>query len=419
MLQNIDTLNTIQLPSLGEGIEHGAVVAITVAVGDTIEKEQTIIEVETDKATMEVPSPIAGIVEAILIEEGADISVGQDIIRLQSESIQLPNLETDTEPPETPISEVLESEIVAISTDTDSKQEPIAHDIKIYKSSSPSTSTNRATPKAKKLARELNVDIGLISNNNEFISEQKIKYHVSQGQHSTQASPVVTQVDHTKWGNTSEKPMTGMQRATSQNMTESWRTIPHAWLTENANVTALERHRKEINKTNEIKLSATIFVIKAVAHALNQFPIFNASIDLKKQMVIYKDYINIGVAVDTEFGLYVPIIKQVNTLSLTQIAQELSHLSELAKSRKLSKQDMEGGTITISNLGGIGTSSIFPVILSPQVSIIGLASFQTINEEKYLPMTIGFDHRIINGADAARFIQYLKSLIETPVKMLA
>lgn len=407
MLQNIETTNRILLPSLGEGVESGIVVGILIIVGDQIEKEQTIIEVETDKATMEVPSPASGTVQEILIKEGDTIEVGQVIIHLKDDLSSSP-----------PTGNIKEIEEVNEQSDTHIPEKEIVHNELMNTSINVESTSHRATPKAKKLARELHVDINSINNKGESITVNRVKTHVSQTNHGLPSLVNDPTFDHTIWGQTEEQPLTGMQRATSQNMSLSWSTIPHAWLTENANITKLEALRKDINTDNEIKLSATVYIIKAIAHALEKFPLFNASLDLARETIVYKKYINVGVAVDTEFGLYVPVIKRANQLPLNAIASELKKLSELAKNRKLSKDDMEGGTITLSNLGGIGTSSIFPIILSPQVAIIGISSYQKQMEDKLLPVTIGFDHRIINGADAARFIQHIKTLLESPVKML-
>ena len=162
----------------------------------------------------------------------------------------------------------------------------------------------------------------------------------------------------------------------------------------------------------------TVFIIKAVTQCLREFPLFNASLDLERNQVIYKNYYNVGVAVDTEHGLYVPVIKNVEGMGLHGIGAELVRLSSAAKDKKLNASDLEGGNFTISNLGVMGTTAIFPIILSPQVGILGVAGYQIRDEQKFLPLTVGFDHRIINGADAARFINHLKTILEEPYLMI-
>lgn len=207
-------------------------------------------------------------------------------------------------------------------------------------------------------------------------------------------------------------------KATVANMEKSWREIPHAWLTDMADITSLEAKRKAINQYHKLSVSTTIFIIKAIAKALEEFPIFNASLDMQSQSIIYKDYINIGIAVDSQDGLYVPVLRDANKKSLSHLSDELKELSEKAVSKKLTLSDLEGGNFSISNLGGIGTTSIFPLVVPNQVAILGVARYQQVDNKKHLPLTIAFDHRIINGADAARFLQFVISLLGNPIKIL-
>lgn len=217
--------------------------------------------------------------------------------------------------------------------------------------------------------------------------------------------------------------MSGIAQATSKNMTTAWSKIPHAWLQEKADITALEAKRQLYKgqvKEAGGSLTITAILVKVMAKALEKFPLFNTSLDERTQEVIYKSYIHIGVAVDTEKGLVVPKIENAHQKSITEIALGLSEISQKARNKKLTAQDLEGATFTISNLGGIGTTSIFPIVNFPQVAILGIAASKKealwIEDEfqprLLMPMTIGFDHRVINGADAARFLQYVKQLLE-------
>ena len=229
--------------------------------------------------------------------------------------------------------------------------------------------------------------------------------------------------DFAKWGTIRKETMTGIAQATSKNMTTAWSNIPHAWLQEKADITDLEKKRQVYKakvKEQGGSLTITAILVKVIAKALEEYPIFNASIDTANKEVIFKEYIHIGVAIDTEKGLVVPKIENANQKNITQIAQELGDLSQRARNKKLTADDLLGATFTISNLGGIGTTSIFPIVNHPQAAILGLAASKKEAvwiEERFqprllMPMTIGFDHRIINGADAARFLQYIKQLLE-------
>ena len=217
--------------------------------------------------------------------------------------------------------------------------------------------------------------------------------------------------------------MAGITQATSKNMTTTWSQIPHAWLQEKVDITDLEAKR-QIHK-HQVKqkggaLTITSILVKVISKALEEFPIFNTSLDANTNEIIYKDYINVGVAVDSNRGLMVPVLRDSNTKGIVEISQDLVQLSEKVKSKKISPDELQGGTFTISNLGGIGTSAIFPLVNHPQAAILGVAAStkeavwinNAFEPRLLMPLTIGFDHRIINGADAARFLKYVKELLE-------
>lgn len=401
------------LPSLGEGIEKGTIVSVLVSQGDNIEKEQSVVEVETDKVTMEVPSSLEGVIVKILVNEGDEVAVGQALLEVESEGGQPEKSE-----------EKAEVEVVKEEPQSDNETPP---DQTVKRTEIPQNPAIRrerkeglrVTPKARKLARELGVGLSSVATAQDVILEEDIKYHIKVSplnNAATQSASILP--NFSEWGNTHTESMSAVMKATAKNMMQSWREIPHAWLQTEADVTETEVQRKELNKVYELKISLTVFIAKAVAKTLQDFPKFNSSIDYQAQEIIYKDFINIGIAADTEHGLFVPVIKNVDQLSLSQISTSLTDLATRAKDKKLKMDELQGGNFTISNLGGFGTTGIFPVILPPQVAILGVASYQVREGRKFLPLTIGFDHRVIDGADAGRFLQRLNIYLENPLKLL-
>lgn len=414
----------IKLPSLGEGVEKGIVVAILVKAGDKIVPDQPLLEVETDKVTAEVPSEYAGVVTSILVSIGDEVPEGAVIIKMEVESAGAKEEVVVEKVAETKEEKPIESKlIVAVPSVLAAENiEPVS-----------SVDHNRgkkfrASPLARKVAREIGVDILKVSavDNGSRVSVLDVKNFAKQqlASQSKGSVPPVSLPDFSKYGSVKRVSMSGIAKATSRNMTQSWTHIPHAWLQEKADITTLEKTRKSLKE--EVKeqggaLTITILIVKAIAKALEKYPLFNASIDTNSKELIYKDYINIGVAVDTDRGLVVPVIRNVAHKSLTTLSIELTELSVKAREGKLKGEDLSGATFTISNLGGIGTTGIFPIVNFPQAAILGVAasSIESIwMEDKFeprlmMPMTIGFDHRIINGADAARFINYIKRILET------
>lgn len=405
------------LPSLGEGIESGTVVSILIKVGDTIEKEQSLIEVETDKVTMEVPSNYEGKVSKIRVKLGDQISVGEALFEIESEEH---GVEEVVHPAEEAEAQIDSTENIEDPSETSAfPKNGIPQNPAIRRERKEGL---RSTPKARKLARELGVGISTVATMNDVIVADDIKSHL-RANHRGYIEDVpqgpASLPNFSKWGSTHTESMPAVMKATARNMMQSAGEIPHAWLQAEADITETEIHRKELNEYYGLKISLTVFIAKAVAKTLREYPKFNSSLNYHSQEIIFKDYVNIGVAVDTEHGLFVPVMKNVDQLSLSQIATTLSDLAERAKSKKLKMDELEGGNMTISNLGGFGTTAIFPIILPPQVAIIGVASFQNRDQRKYLPLTIGFDHRIIDGADAGRFLKRLVGYLKNPVNILA
>ena len=414
------TVSEIKLPSLGEGIEKGTIIAIHVTVGETIVSEQTLLEVETDKVVVEVPADFGGEITDILVTIGDEIGEGTPIAKILGSTSDVAADEILTEVPKV---------IAPVNSDIEASTRPNRIKSSDLATKKTRNGKYRASPLAKKIAREIGIDLATIplTSQSNRISVKDVKNYakaLNQNRVSGMATiSMATLPDFRKWGDIRSESMSGIMQATGKNMTTSWSTIPHAWLQEKVDITYLEHKRqahKGVFKAKGASLTITGILVKVVAKALKDFPIFNASIDLHNAEIVYKDYINIGVAVDTDRGLLVPVLKNADQKSISDISFELGSLAEKVKSKKIAAEELDGATFTISNLGGIGTSAIFPLVSFPQVAILGVAGSQTeavhIDEQfqprLIMPITIGFDHRIINGADAARFLKHVKTLLE-------
>lgn len=419
-----------KLPSLGEGIEKGTIISILVKEGDTIEAEQSLIEVETDKVVVEVPAEQGGVIASVLVAIGDEIGEGTPFLKLTGGG--------DTSAAKEPIKE---EKHVAKKEERKPKEEPVIEEPAKVAVAAPVVALPkieiqtelkkgfRASPLARKIAKEIGINLANVPLTRETkrISLQDVKDFAKQLNEGRAKGIGTTNTpdlpDFTKWGSISKKALSGISQATSKNMSGSWSVIPHAWLQEKVDITKLEAKRQEHKIAIKEKggaLTITSILVKVVAKALENYPIFNCSYDANSNEIIYKDYMNVGVAVDTDRGLLVPGLKSPNTKSISQIAMELTDVSTKVKQKKVSKEDLEGVTFTISNLGGIGTTAIFPLVAFPQVAILGVAASAMepvwvdgeFKPRLLMPITIGFDHRIINGADAARFIKHIKELLE-------
>jgi len=431
-------MTDILLPSMGEGVERGTVISILVQVGDQVEVDQPLLEVETDKVTAEVPCETPGKVVEILVSIGDEIPEGTPIIRLEASDTQPPPKEAERvysvekslgdesasthQDPQLDISEEASPQPVQAPTDVEIISQPV-----------PANATDRggyrSSPLARKMAREIGVNIALVtpSNGAPRVSVKDVKIFAKEQLQNRKTSVNILAApslpNFAKYGSIRRESLNAITKATAQNMAQAWTHVPHAWLEEKIDITDLEtsrqRHKGKIKEQGG-SLTITAILVKSIAQVLKEFPRFGASIDTVANEIIYKDYVHIGVAVDTDRGLVVPVIRDADQLSLTEISVALSQISKKARDKKLKAEDLEGATFTISNLGGIGTTSIFPIVNHPQAAIMGVASSTMtptwINEEflprLIMPVTIGFDHRLINGADAARFLRRLKSILE-------
>ncbi len=289
-----------------------------------------------------------------------------------------------------------------------------------------------ASPSVRRMAREMGVDLTKVegSGPGNRISADDIKKHAEKPEAAeTKAAPQIQLPDFSKWGPTSEESMTRIRKITAQNVTGSWQNIPHVTQFDEADMTSLENFRKQNQEKIEKeggKLTVTALLLKIAAYALQKFPQFNASLDYQNEKIIYKHYFNIGIAVDTPQGLLVPVVRDVNKKSLKELAAELTELAEKARNKKLSLDELQGGNFTISNLGGIGGTAFTPIVLPPQVAILGVSRAQykpvftgdDFEKKLVIPLSLSYDHRIIDGADGARFLRWICDVIEDPFAML-
>jgi pyruvate dehydrogenase E2 component (dihydrolipoamide acetyltransferase) len=442
-----------RLPELGENIEQGDLVRLMIAPGTKVSEGQPVMELETDKAVVEVPSSVTGVVKEVKVKEGEKIKVGQVIFTLEGGAVAQPE---QVRPRTAPVEHVsgqhgarlafqaairAEGKTEEQALPPDQPQQNVAAFSMPVQLGKVAGTEHRepvpAAPHVRRLARELGVDIYEVKGTNPGgrISEDDVKAHakglVSAAISAAQAPPVAGHLaapklpDFSKWGKIERVSMRGVRRKTAEHLAESWNTIPHVTQHDRADITELERLRARFApKAEEAggKMSLTAIALKVCAAALKVFPQFNASIDIEKEEIVYKQYIHIGVAVDTDRGLLVPVIRDVDKKNIVELAVELSQLSRKAREKKLTLAEMEGGTFTITNLGGIGGIGFTPIVNHPEVGILGLSRSRMEPEwingkfepRLILPLSLSYDHRLIDGADAARFLRWIAEAFEQP-----
>lgn len=415
----------IIVPDLS-GHDNVEIIEVSVKVGDTIAEEDSLITLETDKATMEVPATVGGVVKEIKVQLGGRVSQGDLILMVETTSavaVAAPVAASAPAPTAAPVA-AAPAAPVASAPAAPAKVDETAF-AKAF-----------ASPAIRKLARELGVDLGKVkgSGNKGRITEEDVKTFVKgvmSGQIATGAAPTNgsgvgldllpwPKVDFAKFGDVERKEMSRIKKISGGNMARNWVMIPHVTVFENADITDMEEFRKQLNeeyKRAEIKVTPLAFLIKAAVFALKKFPEFNASID--GDSIVYKNYYNIGFAADTPNGLTVPVIKDADKKGLVAIAQETSALAKAARDGKLKPTDMQGGTFTVSSLGGLGSTAFTPIINAPEVAILGVSKSSIApvwNGKEFaprlmLPLSLSFDHRIIDGALAAKFTTYLSQIL--------
>ena len=428
-----------RLPKLGEDTESAEITKLLVAVGDTVKVDQPLFEIETDKATVEVPSTLAGKITEILVAAGSEIKEGQVILKVDTgaKAEQMPE-EPKPEPPSQAAEEKPAPEPAPESQEAPVEVEAPAEkpEKKIQPQEETPAATVAASPLVRKFAHELGVDINRVHGSGEGgrVSMEDVKQHVRDMAHATgTAAPEVVIAhqlpDFEKWGPVRREPMSNIRRRTAQRLSLSWSQIPHVTHFDRADITELERERKHLARKVEesgTRLTITIILTRIVAAALKSFPKFNASVDMANRAIVFKDYCHIGIAADTERGLLVPVVKDADKKNLLEISKEIGALSEKARTGTIQPDDLKGGTFTLTNLGSIGGTHFTPIINYPQVAILGVGrGYKEANPDEdecrktrlVLPLSLSYDHRLIDGAEAARFLRWIVQALEEPLML--
>ena len=419
-----------RLPELGEGIESGQVIEVFVTPGDRVSVEQPLLEVETDKAAVEIPSPADGTVVDVCVSAGDTVEISQILVKINGdaeaketpkEAAPAAEEKTEEKKPaeaEKPVPETKPAEEKQLSPPrVPARSEVVSGPLKVP-----------AAPSVRRLARELGVSLGSVSGTGPRgrILEKDVKAHAKAIIRSVSSAPAVPAEpelpDFSRWGETVTESFSTVRKLTAERLTQAW-AAPHVTQFDKAEVSRLEELRK-LNR-DEVEaaggnLTVTAILVKALSSALSEFPKFNSSIHMGSRTVVYKKYISIGVAVDTERGLLVPVIRDADKKDITEISVELTDISSRAREKKLSADRLQGGSFTITNLGGIGGTFFTPILNPPEVAILGVSRSSV--EPAYvdgefvpklmLPLSLSYDHRLIDGAEAARFLRWLCEMLE-------
>ncbi len=409
-----------KLPDLGEGVEAGDVVGVLVAEGDTIEIDQGVVELETDKALVEVPSSVAGTVTKIHISAGDRVPVGSLLISVE-EGEQQVSAEPEAEAPVPAPKEEPASTAKAPAPTPSRPPAPTSNGDPIP-----------AAPSTRRLARELGVDLTQVAGSGPGgrISQDDVKAAVRDRQTGGIAPTAPVELpDFSRWGNIERQPLSKVRQIIAKNMSQAWQQVAHVTQFDRADVTDLEAFRqrnKEKTEASGAKLTPTVLALKAIITALKTFPQFNASLDAGANDIILKHYYNLGIAVDTERGLLVPVIKDVDRKDILELALELGDISNRARTNKIGLDELQGGTFTVTNLGSLGVGEFTPIVNHPEVAIMGLGRAReeaTVREGRIeprliMPLALSYDHRVIDGADGARFMRKIVDALENPELML-
>jgi pyruvate dehydrogenase E2 component (dihydrolipoamide acetyltransferase) len=439
-----------KLPELGENIDSGDLVRLLISPGATVSEGQPVMELETDKAVVEVPSSVTGVVREIKVKEGQKVKVGDVIFTLEGGAVAPPEAPRKHEPVEHMSGQQAARLGFQLAMRAEGKTEAQALPPDQPQSTTPEFSMPvqlgkvagtehrdpaPAAPHVRRLAREIGIDIysvqgsgpgGRISEDDVKLCAKNALSAATAAAQSPRGGFVEPELpDFAKWGKIERVSIRGVRRKTAEHLRQAWNTIPHVTQQDRADITELEQLRAKFAPRAEEaggKMTVTAIALKVCASALKVFPQFNASIDMAKEEIVYKQYINIGVAVDTDRGLLVPVIRDVDKRNIVELAAELTQLSKKAKDRKLTPDEMVGGSFTITNLGGIGGTGFSPIVNHPEVAILGLSRSRMEPEwvnNKFeprliLPLSLSYDHRLIDGADAARFLRWIAEAFEQP-----
>ncbi len=423
------------LPVLGENVPGGTVAKILVVPGQAVARDQTVLEVETEKAVIEVPAPAAGLVREVFVKQGARVAVGQKIFSFDPSGAA----------PAAPAKAAAPAQAKASPAPAPAPAPARAPEKQPAPAEPPpveqgSAAAVAAAPSVRKFAREIGVDLSRVKpSDGGRISLEDVKAHAraraaapapQDAGHPSAApaqAPAGPPPDFSRWGHVEARPASAIRQAIARQMTRAW-SVPMVTQFDKADVTDIEAQRKTLSPRVEQaggKLTMTAILVKACAAALRVFPQFNASFDPAGQQVFFKQYYNVGVAVDTDRGLLVPVLREADRKNLTQICVELKELAQKARDRKVSPDDLQGGTFTITNLGGIGGTGFTPVLNPPEAAILGVsrAALEPVfldgqfAPRLMLPLALTYDHRLIDGADAARFLRWIVQALEQPLTL--
>jgi len=424
----------IHIPDLG-GFSEVPIIELYVKVGDTIESDESILSLESEKAVTDIPSPFAGTITALHVKEGDTVSEGTLIADIEA-SIEVPQEKGEEESSEEVHKESSSASEAQEKPGYQESEKEVPAPERVTPSAPPEVTSNpvaplgayHATPSVRQAARELGVDLKEVrgTGKNGRILKEDLTSYVKKALASGGASARRIQEleDFTKYGKIERVALTRIQKLSGPHLQSSYQTIPHVTQADQADVSDLEMFRKALKeelkqKGKPVSLSILPFVIKAVVTALKAFPSFNASLDEHTSEIIHKQYYHIGVAVDTPEGLVVPVIRDADTKGVLEMARELSELSQRARERKLKSEDIKGASFSISSLGGIGGTFFTPIINAPETAILGLSKMSVqpvwsgteFVPRTILPFSVSYDHRVIDGAQGARFTAYLADLL--------
>jgi pyruvate dehydrogenase E2 component (dihydrolipoamide acetyltransferase) len=456
-------IEEVKIPEISENVESGTIIQVLVEVGDMIDIDDVLVEFETEKALVEIPSTVKGKITELLAKKGDEMRVGDVIARVDTEgrsegkdtvesepaTENAPKKEAEApkEPPRTEAPEEVKAEVE--EKEKDATQAPERTAVAPAPAATQKKSEDRpadlgpapASPSVRRFARELGVDIYDVkaSGPGGRITEDDVKAHIKKGERPDKMAPPGTAPtemtgepelpDFSRWGDVETVELDGVRRITAANMSTAWRTVPHVTQFDQADITGLQEFiNKNADKVaqNGGKLTVTAILVKVCAAALKKFGRFNASVDPANQRLILKKYVHIGIAADTPRGLLVPVVRNADQKNISRLAAEITDLADRARNKKLKPDEMEGGTFTLSNQGGIGGVGFTPIVFWPQAAILGVSRASTMpryidgefKPRSLLPLSLSFDHRIIDGADAARFLRWVCESLEQPFMMV-
>jgi pyruvate dehydrogenase E2 component (dihydrolipoamide acetyltransferase) len=450
-------IEEIRVPDIGENVETGEVVEVLVKAGDKVEVDDVIIEFETDKAMVEIPSPVKGEITELLVKVGDELKIGDVIAKVdteaqaaEQEAAEIPEIEEKvSEQKQADVSPEKEIEETGPEVEPETKEDAvetasIEREQDFQEPERPLAAENDvaaggwvpASPSVRRLARELGVDLKAVTGSapGGRISETDIKHTVKQGRAvvakelSMDTAAIPEMPDFSRWGDIEAVDLSKVRRLTVESTSRSWHQIPHVTQFDQADISMVEafiqKNSAKVQK-NGGKLTITAILARVCAEALQKFPHFNASLDLAHQKIILKKYVHIGMMVDTPRGLLVPVIRNAERKTIVQLAADIADLAHRARNKKIKPDEMQGGSFSISNQGGLGGTAFTPIVLWPQVAILGVSQSTTMplymegefKPRAVLPLSLSYDHRLIDGADAARFLRWICDSLRQPLNL--